>query len=545
MASISPYTGTLSVRLAAHLLRRSCLRYTRWQIDLLTGMPAGDALDVLIQAPLPPTVASPIDYNTGTPWIGVVDSSATSPRGAGRHYICAWWFNEAIQDETFNHRMMLFLHNTFTVSHNKGALTHGEYFFDHLALLRHFAMGNFRDFAVKMTLNNHMLRYLDNHFNTKTAPNENYGREFLELFTIGKGEQIGSGNYTTYTEDDVIQAARVFSGFKTAPRTSSYIDPDTGIQSGRAVYSQHDSENKTFSSAFGNATITSANNATDMYRELNDFVDLVFAQRATALFFCRRMYRFFVNPTISAEVEQDIIEPLADTFIASNFEMVPVLRQLLQSEHFFDLDDTNTDDETIGCIIKSPLDLLCHSVSFFNIELPDQVTDPTKFYRNFWTGSIRNTYLDPAGMGMFAPDSVAGYQAYYQSPTYDKSWFVSSTIVSRYKLGEMLVTGRRVLGTGTLGGVKLDSIAYLENEISNPENANLVIDELLPYLFPEPPSNNRRAYFLNDIFLEGLNPMNWQIEWQHYVAGGPDNDVRIPTDQLIQVLLRTPEFQLL
>ncbi|MFK8163993.1 MAG: DUF1800 family protein [Lewinella sp.] len=542
MASISPYTGTLNVRLAAHLLRRSCLRYTRWQIDLLTGMPTGDALDVLLQAPLPQTVTSPIDPNTDQPWIGIVDNTATSPRGAGRTYICGWWFNEAIQDETINHRMMLFLHNTFTVSHTKGASAHGENFFDHLALLRHFALGNFREFAVKMTLNNHMLIYLDNNLNIRTAPNENYGREFLELFTIGKENQTGVANYT---EDDVIQAARVFSGFKVAPRTSAYIDPDTGIHAGRTVFSHHDINDKTFSSAFNGQTITAATNQSDMWRELDDFVDMVFAQRETARFFCRRMYRFFVRPTISPEVEQDIIEPMADTFIANNFEMLPVLRQLLHSEHFFDLDDSNANDETIGAIIKSPFDLLCHAVSFFNVALPDQLTEPTKFYRNFWLSSMRNTYLQAAGMEIFAPDSVAGYQAYYQNPSYDKSWFVSSTIVSRYKLGEMLVTGRRVLAAGTMGGVQLDSIAYLESDISNPGNANTVIDELLPYLLPELPDNGRRAYFLNDIFLEGLSPINWQFEWQNYIQTGSDTDVRIPTDQLIQVLLRTPEFQLL
>ena len=542
MASISPYSGTLNARLAAHLLRRSCLRYTRWQIDLLTGMPTSDALDVLLQAPLPLTVPAPIDPNTGQEWIGVVDNTAASPRGSGRHYICGWWFNEAIQDETVNHRMMLFLHNTFTTSHNKGAARHGENFFDYLSLLRHFAMGNFREFAVKMTLNNHMLIYLDNNLSTRASQNENYGREFLELFTIGKENLSGAANYT---ENDVIQAARVFSGFKVAPRTSAYIDPDTGIHSGRALFNFHSLGDKTFSAAFDGQTITGATNQAGMLGELNDFVDMVFAKRETARFFCRRMYRFFVRPTITAEVEQDIIEPLADTFIANNFEMMPVLRQLLHSEHFFDLDDADGADETIGSIIKSPLDLLCHSVSFFKVDLPDQVTDPTNFYRTFWLGGIRNVYLQASGLEMFAPDSVAGYQAYYQDPTYDKSWFVSSTIVSRYKLGEMLVTGRRVLSAGSLGGVKLDSIAYLESEISSPKQAGVIMDELLPYLFPEVPSGNRRGYFLHDIFLEGLSAINWRIEWETYEAGGSDADVRIPIDQLIQVLLRAPEFQLL
>ena len=73
-----------------------------------------------------------------------------------------------------------------------------------------------------------MLNYLDNTQNNANNPNENYAREFLELFTITKGEQIGEGDYSTYTEDDVIMAAKVFSGFKTK-LDRSIIDSDTGI----------------------------------------------------------------------------------------------------------------------------------------------------------------------------------------------------------------------------------------------------------------------------------------------------------------------------
>jgi len=145
-----------------------------------------------------------------------------------------------------------------------------------------------------------------------------------------------------------------------------------------------------------------------------------------------------------------------------------------------------------------------------------------------------------------APDTVASYPAYHQSPQWDCNWFISSTIIPRYKVGQMFVNDRRVLNGGILGA-KLDSIEYIKNtlNISNAEDANAVVEEMMEYLFPEYPSPDRVDYFLNDIFLEGLSAFNWKFEWQKYAQTGNDSDVRIPTDALIIALLGTPEFQLM
>ena len=76
------------------------------------------------------------------------------------------------------------------------------------------ALGNFRDLAKKMTLDLAMLSYLNGNQNTRRAPNENYARELFELFTIGKGDLAGPGDYTNYTEDDIREAARVLTGWR-------------------------------------------------------------------------------------------------------------------------------------------------------------------------------------------------------------------------------------------------------------------------------------------------------------------------------------------
>ena len=83
--------------------------------------------------------------------------------------------------------------------------------------------------------------YLDNYINQVAGPNENYAREFLELFTVLKGPQIDEGNYTNYTEEDIQKTAKVFSGIKMKPLRDT-IDPDTGIPMGY-VNTFHDSSN--------------------------------------------------------------------------------------------------------------------------------------------------------------------------------------------------------------------------------------------------------------------------------------------------------------
>ncbi len=120
-----------------------------------------------------------------------------------------------------------------------------------------------------------------------------------------------------------------------------------------------------------------------MWAELNAFVDMVFAQPETAKNLCRRLYRYFVSRNISDEIENEIIVPLSNTLIANNFEVKPVLEQLLQSEHFFDTDDSDNADEIIGGIIKSPLELTLQALTFFDVAMPDPLTQNTAHYIQF------------------------------------------------------------------------------------------------------------------------------------------------------------------
>ncbi|MEO0898835.1 MAG: DUF1800 family protein [Bacteroidota bacterium] len=537
MASLQERTGVLGKRLAAHLLRRVTFTPTKARIDAFAQKTAAQAVAELL-IPAAPHLSEPIDPASGSPWI----NSGIPPVSQNfrlRTYVIAWWLDEARRDISMLSRMSFFLHTVFVTAH-EGQST---LYFDHISLLRYNALGNFKKFAVRMTYDNLMLAYLDNTLNNKANPNENYARELLELFTIGKGDQVGLGDYTNYTEDDVVQAARVLTGIKRATQRN-IVDSETNIPSGYNNFNQHDTGDKTFSHRFNNHVITGATNAADMRREIEDFIDMIYTQAETARYFVRKLYRYFVGRKITSEIEADVIEPLATTFSTNNFEIVPVLQQLFQSQHFYDADDMLASDEIIGNMIKSPLELFLGAASLFDIPVPDPSTDPLNHYQNFYNRSILSVFFPQAGFELFKPSVVAGYPAYYQIPSYHRNWFNSSSIIARYKLSEIILTGRRVLAGGGNGGVELNVTDWVDKNISEPGTARTLVTEFLAYMIPEEADADRFDYYFNDIFLAGQTEADWAYEWGNFTLSGDDTEVKIPISNLITAIMYSPEYQL-
>ncbi len=549
MASLDAKTGSLGRRLAAHLLRRSTYKLDKIRIDNFKLKSVNTAITQLLY-PSNYVHEEPIYSFTGQYYIncGTMPASCSIPAedvpnaNRGRNFLVAWWLHEAKNDASIHHKMQFFLHTCFTADYRSGNYSH---YFDHLSLLRHYALGNYREFAIKMSINNSMLYYLNGNTNIDTNPNENYAREFFELFTIGKGPQIGPDNYTNYTEADIVEAAKVFSGWKVSNRDdAAYIDADTNIPLARPYYAHHENNDKTFSSAFGGATITGAVDEDDMIREITDFVNMVFAQDETARYICRKMYRFFVGRIITDEIEQDIIEPLAAIFRDSDYDLALTISTLLKSKHFYDQDDTENQDETVGALVKSPIELVLQTLNLLDVDMPDVFADyHNLYYRFYWTGVI-NVMFATASFALFFPDSVAGYPPYYQGDSYHRGWFNSGTIITRFKIPEMLITGERILLSGTLGGVQLDMVAFVENNISQPANPYVVVEELLQLLFCENVDSDRMNYFVHVVFLQGLPEVDWAYEWIDYENTGIDMEVRIGLNNLIRGILTSPEYQL-
>jgi uncharacterized protein (DUF1800 family) len=581
MPSLNPSISVLGVRKAKHLLRRACFHYNKDTLNHFASLTPAQAVAQLSLEPTTPW-EHPYDLTANTQdgtvdgfWIHSGNPPSAYPYGhvRKRSVITGWWWYNMMQQNSLKHKLTFFLHTCFTAA--KEGSPKSSHFYDHLQLLNFYAYGNIQTLAEKISFDNVMLLYLDNAENINTNPNENYAREFLELFTILKGPQIAEGNYTNYSEHDVQQAARVFTGIK--PKWDrTIIDPDTGIPCGYVNNTHHDTGSKTFSEAFGGQTIQGGSYLQGVRNELSDFVEMIFSKPETAKAYCRKLYKFFVKSEWNETVENAIIAPLANQLMSSNYNLLSVLQTLLISKHFYDEDNADSSDEIIGGVVKSPLQLLSQIMSVLNIQIPNPeplipfIPEPggsgfrasfadwtqeqvyfTKFFRNF----CYNSYFPSAGMNIFSPESVAGYPADYQGPDYDRSWFSSNTIVTRYMTMECLISGKnKIQGqlTGNQGGtyyenirVNFNSVEFVSNSnhISNPYDSTVLVTELVELLFCESISEARLNYFIQSLF--DIDPGYWSQAWAQYVNNGNVYQVKIRLDALFTKLINAAEFQLM
>jgi uncharacterized protein (DUF1800 family) len=332
----------LGRRLAKHLLRRATFNVSKERIEAFSKYTPTQAIAELSVIP-DKNLIQPIHYKNGdlsqaSPWINddAIYGKVNANNGSGgfklKNYVVGWWLDEARIDTSYRSKMAYFLHTNFTASSTNLNNVYGV-FYDYLQLLELFCLGDWKEFVFQMTKNPLMLDYLNNDQNTVVNPNENYAREFLELFTIGKGAQVGSGDYTNYTESDIEQAARVLTGWKFYYiNTIKYPDKDRrkftngadfgNIPCGYPSVNQHDFGRKEFSNRFDNYVIeewdtarkTNEERSARVETELKEFIEMVLRKNETAKFMCRKLYRYYVSRKITTEIENDIITPLAATF---------------------------------------------------------------------------------------------------------------------------------------------------------------------------------------------------------------------------------------
>ena len=548
MASLNAHTAPLGIENARHLLRRASFAYTRPLIEQFAVLTPQEALSLLFRD-LPQTLLLPYDpLPSGNP-DGFWTSSANNPSAfAGQDrkttIVAGWWFYNAIKSPTLKYKMSHFLSTRFTVekANNAGSATD---FYDYIQLLLFYSYGNYKTLAKKMTVNNSMLTYLNNTANNQEAPNENYAREFLELFTIGKGPQIGPGDYTNYTEADIVQAAKLLTGFKKEP-DRSIIDADTGIPRGYNSFPNHEGNPKTFSAAFNNKTIIPATTAEEMDRELSDYIDMIFDQEATSKNICRKLYSYFVKSKISIETENDIIVPLAQQLLENDYEIAPVLRRLLESLHFYDLDDSDSNDETIGGMIKAPIQILSEVAVALEAAIPDPETEPEAFYITFWQQFAHDVFLKEANMLLFDPDNVAGHPAYYQTPDYDKSWISAATLVARYRLSESLLDGLNRIGGNEDIAAKINILDVVADAaiFPIPDDPYILTAELCNTLFAQATDDERINFFMNTFLLQGQPVGDWTALWSFYIEANFTSVADLRLRSLVTNILKAPECQM-
>lgn len=536
MASLAPLTGSLGLNRAAHLIRRATYRPTQVNIDYYTSRTAEQAVDELFQI-TPLSISGPQDPDDiNKSWIETKNFPPDPGEWILRHYVKGWWIDEAIKDDSIGHKMEFFLHSNFVASCND--MNAYEYH-DYLKLLRYYSTGDFKTLAKKVSINLVMMYYLDGNDNHKDSPNENYGREFLELFSIGKGN---------YTEEDVQAAARVFTGWRTWDVEQVGYDAEVGVLTAYPAYWAHDRDDKAFSAAFDNTVITGQEDETMFIQEIDDFVEMVFGNIETAKNICRKLYRYFVSAKITSEVENDIIAPLATQLFNDSYVLENTVKMLLKSRHFYDADDGVAGDEIIGGMLKTPIDLLGQVVNFFDIGLPNRYSDLDNHYRRFYLQTVQDNLFEKASFKIFEPPSVAGYADLYQEPLYYRLRMTSNTIVARYKLPEIIQQGKNLLSWGhDTGATPFDFINFIDtaNVISEPSNAGRLVEDLMEYMFPKSFTTERRSYFLNDVFLQDLPEFDWYIDWTTYKQNGDRGLVESPLNRLFIALCSSQEFQLM
>jgi len=565
MASLDEISGVLGRTQAAHLLRRATFGPTIQDIDQFAALTASDAMVLLLddtaEDPLPP-----IDTTTGLTWVDPTGVDGPPKADDEREpdelfdFYKAWHLDVMRQSPlTLKERITWFFHTHLPARWTEIKSSEAIYYQN--CLYRFYAYGSFMELFKKICVDNAMLRYLDGYSNRKNAPNENFAREMFELYSIGKGPQIADRDYTNYTEKDVEEATRVLTGWM-LDDTFSYLDPDTGLPIGKMrshlagdgiteLATQHDSEPKAFTSKFGGQVIQPSEllegypTVEAAYAELDEMIEMIFSQEETGKFIARKLYRFFVYHIISDEVETNVIIPLADVLINNDYSIIEALKVLLKSKHFYDVDDEVTENDNMGALIKSPVDLFTGLFRVFNIQVPDRNTDTAAFYTDM---DYLVSKLVDQGLNFYEPFEVAGYPAYHQIPGFNRNWITTYALAHRYQAAGILM---KTFEQSSERSFQLDILDWVQNSghISDPSDSVEILDVLLDSLFAVTLNQERYDYFLYTVFLDSPDTDQayarglWIQEWSNYLAAEP-NSVETQLQKLLSALVETPEFQL-
>jgi uncharacterized protein (DUF1800 family) len=290
------------------------------------------------------------------------------------------WLDEMINSEAqLREKVAFFWHGHF-------ACRDINIFFQQLMLqeIRSNALGNFGDLLKKISKSASMLGFLNNLQNKKKHPNENFAREVMELFTLGRGN---------YTENDIKEAARAFTGWS------------FNLQ-GEFVFRRalHDDGSKTIFGKTGNFNG-------------DDVLNMLLENKQTAKYITRKLYRFFVNEQVADESR---INTLAERFYQSNYNILSLLQDIFTSDWFYS-------EKNIGSKIKSPVELIAGMRRILPMELENN--------------QVQLLFQKVLGQILFYPPNVAGWPG-------GKSWIDSSSLMFRLRIPQLMKDNETVTISG-------------------------------------------------------------------------------------------------
>jgi hypothetical protein len=345
-----------------------------------------------------------------------------------------WWLARmAAGPHPLQEKLTLFWHGHFTTSARDERSA--SLLWQQNELLRRQAAGNFREFVRNVSRDPAMLDYLNNSQNRKAHPNENYARELMELFTLGIGN---------YTEDDVKEAARAFTGWA--------HDGDDFLF--RA--NQHDNDEKVFFGRRGNF-------------DGDDVIDLILAHRACAPYVAGRLLRFFVRE----DAPPDVAAALGDVLREHRWELRPALRTMFTSRAFYA-------PEAIGTQIKSPVQLVVGTIRLLGLDMPP--------------GRALTAALNQMGQVPLEPPNVKGWPG-------GRTWINTSTLFVRYNTAVWLAggdgpgRGGGQRARGRLGGFDVS----LGNGDGTSDDPAAVVDDWLARLVQRPVDETKKQYLVDAV----------------------------------------------
>ena len=433
------------IALMAHLLRRAGFGATRSELEAYLAQGYEATVDELLD---PADVQSmPEDlirrYHVDQSELRILDSMGSR-----------WMYRMVTTDAPLQEKVTLFWHGLFATSEMK--VQQAKVIVSQNEMFRRHGLGGFQTLLVELSRDPAMIFYLDNNDNHKTAVNENFGRELLELFSMGIGN---------YSEQDVKEASRAFTGWTIdnaeymALRTNKASIWPYGKIAWQYRYdaADHDDGEKTFLGETGRF-------------DGEDVVDIIVRQPATARFVSTRLYQFFVSQVVGEEGEK-LIEELMDSYFTSGYEIRSALRTLFNSEHF-------KSDRVRFAQVKSPAELVVGT-----LRLAGALRWPSP--------DVRQATLTAGYMGqqLFNPPSVEGWHE-------GEEWVDSGALVERVNFASSYLSDLEQPGVRSI----VDRLARLDGGVLRPEQ---VVDGCLDLVGPITVQEETRRSLIERVAAEG------------------------------------------
>jgi uncharacterized protein (DUF1800 family) len=459
---------------AGHLLRRAGLGASARDVDaaiekglaatldrLLHGEPGAEDRDRLLTA-------------VGDKMVG--DDKFDELRG--------WWVYCMIHTgHPLREKMTLFWHNHFATSIAK--VGRPTLMYVQNKLLRKHALGKCRPFLLEMSRDPAMIVWLDNNANVKGKPNENYAREIMELFSLGVGN---------YSERDIKEAARAFTGWHTNESGDAYA----------FNAKEHDDGRKTVLGQSGNWNG-------------DDVVRILLEQPQAARFLVRKLYHYFLAETHDPPAA--LLEPLAESFRKSDYDIAALMRMMLGSRHFFS-------EYAYRQRLKCPVEFVLGAVRAVAHATEEQETVRLP------PGTLANR-MAAMGQELFTPPNVKGWP-------HGKAWLNTSTVLARNNFAEQVAGGRVAEEVYDLPGTSLSRPA---SEGPDPDPVYDPADLVKQAKLTEPA---RVVDFLIDLFLQGDAPPPARSKLVAFVAQGKPKDKALDrrVREAAHTIMCMPEYQL-